>query len=62
MKRRTFSRLTSRWVTLAIAGFPPGADRDRAGRNRDQIARKMLPDEISRAQQLVAAWKPKTGE
>jgi hypothetical protein len=33
--------------------------RDRAARNRDTIARKMAPDEISRAQELARLWKPK---
>jgi hypothetical protein len=48
------------WYTLAVAAFPPGADGDRAARNRDQVARRMSPDEISRAQQMAAAWEPKT--
>ena len=50
------------WYTLAVAAFPPGADGDRAARNRDQVARRMSPDEISRAQQLAAEWKPKASE
>ncbi len=50
------------WYALAIAAFPPGADRDRAGRNRDQVAGRMPPDEISRAQQLAAEWRPKRAE
>ena len=50
------------WYTLAVAAFPPGADGDRAARNRDQVARRMSPDEISRAQQLAAEWKPKAAE
>ena len=50
------------WYTLAVAAFPPGADGDRAARNRDQVARRMSPDEISRAQQMAAEWKPKIAE
>lgn len=50
------------WYALAVAAFPPGTDRDRAGRNRDQVAGKMSADEISRAQQMAVEWKPKTAE
>ena len=50
------------WYTLAIAAFPPGADHDRADRNRGQVAGRMPPDEISRAQQLAAEWRPKSAE
>jgi hypothetical protein len=51
-----------KWYTLAAAAFPLGPDHDRATRNRDQVARRMSPDEISQAQQLAAEWKPKIGE
>lgn len=50
------------WYTLAAAAFPPGPDDDRAVRNRDQVARRMSPAEISRAQQLAAEWRPKAAE
>ena len=50
------------WYTLAMAAFPPGADHDRADRNRAQVAGRMPPDEISRAQQMAAEWKPKIAE
>ena len=50
------------WYTLALAAFPPGADHDRADRNRAQVAGRMPPDEISRAQQLAAGWRPKAAE
>ena len=48
------------WYTLAVAAFPPGADGDRAAGNRDQVARRMSPDEISRAEQMATQWEPKT--
>ena len=50
------------WYTLAAAAFPLGPDGDRAARNRDQVARRMSPDEISRAQQMAAEWRPKIAE
>lgn len=50
------------WYTLALAAFPPGADHDRAERNRGQIAGRMPAVEISRAQQLAAEWRPKRAE
>ncbi|HZF36638.1 MAG TPA: tetratricopeptide repeat protein [Candidatus Angelobacter sp.] len=50
------------WYTLAAAAFPPGPDHDRATRNRDQVARRMSPDEISRAQRMAAEWRSKSAE
>jgi hypothetical protein len=50
------------WYTVAMAAFPPGVDHDRADRNRGQVAGRMPPSEISRAQSLAAEWQPKTAE
>ena len=50
------------WYTVAMAAFPPGVDHDRADRNRGQVAGRMPPAEISRAQALAAEWKPKAAE
>jgi TPR repeat protein len=51
--------LAHMWFNLAAARFTSSLPRDRAARNRDTIARKMAPDEISRAQELARLWKPK---
>jgi hypothetical protein len=49
------------WLTLAAARFP---ETDAAGRtaavdNRNAVATKMTPEQIARAERLVAAWKAK---
>ncbi len=47
------------WFNLAASSFPPGEDRDQAVKNRDIIAEKMAPAQISEAQKLAREWKPK---
>ncbi len=47
------------WYDLAASKFSPGEDRDQAVENRDIIARKMTPAQISEAEKLAREWKPK---
>ncbi len=47
------------WFNLAASRFPPGENRDLAVRNRDKIAKRMTPAQISEAQKLAREWKPK---
>ncbi len=47
------------WYSLAAFSFPPGEDRDRVVKNRDIIAEKMTPAQISEAQKLAREWRPK---
>ncbi len=47
------------WFNLAASRFPPGERRDKAVNNRDIIAEKMSPAQISEAQKLAREWKPK---
>ena len=47
------------WYNLAASRFPPGEDRDRAVKNRDIVAKRMTPAQISEAQKLAREWKPK---
>ncbi len=47
------------WFNLAASRFPPGEDRDRAVKNRDIVAKRMTPAQISEAQKLAREWKPK---
>ncbi len=47
------------WYNLAASRFPPGEGRDRAAKNRDIVAEKMTPAQISEAQKLAREWKPK---
>jgi uncharacterized protein len=49
------------WASLAAARFPPTAkeDRKQAAENRDHVARLMTPAQLTEAQTLVRAWKPK---
>ncbi len=48
-----------KWYNLAASRHPPGEDRDRAVKNRDIVAKRMTPAQISEAQQLAREWKPK---
>jgi localization factor PodJL len=45
------------WLNLAAA--QGNAD---AARARDELAAKMTPAQIEKAQALAAAWKPTTGQ
>ncbi len=47
------------WYNLAASSSPPGEDRDMAVNNRDIIAKRMTPAQISEAQKLAREWKPK---
>ncbi len=47
------------WLDLAASRFPSGEDRDKALKERDRVAKKMTPAQISEAQKLAREWKPK---
>ncbi len=47
------------WYNLAASRFPPGEDHDDAVKNRDLVAEKMTPAQISEAQKLAREWRPK---
>ncbi len=47
------------WHNLAASRFPPGEDRDKVVKNRDHVAKKMTPAQISEAQKLAREWRPK---
>ncbi len=44
---------------LAASSFPPGENRDKAVKNRDIVAKRMTPAQISEAQKLAREWRPK---
>ena len=48
-----------RWYNLAASRFPPGEERDKAVKNRDHVAKRMTPAQISEAQKLAREWRPK---
>ena len=47
------------WYDLVASRFPPGEHRDRAVNNRDIIAKRMTPAQISKAQKMAREWRPK---
>ncbi len=47
------------WLNLAASRFPPGEDRDQSVKNRDHVAKRMTPAQISEAQRLAREWRPK---
>ncbi len=47
------------WFNLAASRFPLGEDRDKAVKNRDHVAKRMTPAQITKAQKLAREWKPK---
>ncbi len=47
------------WLNIAASRFPPGEYRDKAVKNRDHVAKKMTPAQISEAENLAREWKPK---
>ncbi len=47
------------WYNLAVSRLPPGKTRDIAVGNRDTVAKKMTPAQISEAQNLAREWRPK---
>jgi len=50
--------LAHMWCNLAASNLT-GDERDHAVRNRDQVAKKMTPEDIAEAQGLASEWKPK---
>lgn len=48
-----------KWFSLAYWGYPPGEYRDMAGRNRENSASAMTPEQVKEANRLVRNWKPK---
>ncbi len=47
------------WFNLAASRYPPGEDRDKAVENRDFVAERMTPAQISEAERLARKWKLK---
>jgi hypothetical protein len=47
------------WFKLASSTFLPGEDRDQSVKNRDHVAKRMTPAQISEAKKLAREWKPK---
>ena len=47
------------WHNLAASRFPPGEDRDKVVKNRDHVAKRMTPAQISEAEKLAREWQPK---
>ncbi len=47
------------WLNLVASTSPPGKDRDQAVKNRDIVAKKMTPAQMSEAERLAREWKPK---
>jgi hypothetical protein len=52
------------WFNLAAARFPvsDGPKRTQATKARDDVAEKMSPEDISKAQALAREWKPKVSD
>ncbi len=46
------------WFNLAASRLPPGEGRDKAVKNRDIVAERMTPAQISEAQKLTREWRP----
>ncbi len=47
------------WFNLAASSFPPGEDRVKAVKNRDDVAMRMIPVQLLKAQKLAREWRPK---
>ncbi len=47
------------WYNLAASRLPPGVEHDIAVKNRDNVAKKMTPAQVSEAQKLAREWRPK---
>jgi len=50
------------WYTLSASRYPPGEDRDKAAHNRDIVAERMTPAQISEAEKLAREWTEKHGK
>ncbi len=51
--------LAHMWFDLAASGYAPGENRDKAVKNRDIVAKRMTPAQISEAHKLAREWRPK---
>jgi TPR repeat protein len=47
------------WFHIVASRLPPAENRDIAVKNRDIVAERMTPAQISEAQKLAREWKPK---
>ena len=47
------------WFKLSSSTVPPGEDRDQSVKNRDIVAKRMTPAQISEAEKLAREWRPK---
>ncbi len=47
------------WYNLAASKFSPGEKRDEAVNNRDIVAKRMTPAQVSKSQKLAREWWPK---
>ncbi len=47
------------WFNIAASSFPPGKGGDEAVKNRDIVAKRMPPAQISEAEKLAREWRPK---
>ncbi len=47
------------WYDLAASRLPPGKGFDWAVENRDIVAKRMTPAQISEAKKLAREWRPK---
>ncbi len=56
---RLSNTMDSGFCVEALNEAPPGEDRDRAVKNRDFVAKRMTPAQISEAQKLAREWKAK---
>ncbi len=45
-----------KWYNIAATSLPPGKNHDTATKNRDIVAKKMTPADVSKAQKLARAW------
>jgi len=52
--------LSHMWFTLAVSHFPASEEkgREKALKNRDIVASRMTPAQISEAERLAREWKP----
>jgi len=47
------------WLNLAAAQSSSGEIRDESVKLRDDVAKRMTPEQIADAQRLAREWKPK---
>ena len=46
------------WYEVAVLRSPPGAERDRSARNRDQLVRTMPANLATEVKRRALNWKP----